>query len=179
MPNELKEILLEERKLYIPHIKSLKNIIMAKFTRCEEYQIFMFISALRQAEYYKSRNYLCYIWYLRKTNILAERCGYFISPGVLGKGVRLFHQGGVIINLHSVIGDGCLFHGDNCVGNNGIGNLCPVLGRRVELGIGAKVIGNVTLADDIKVGANSVVTRSFLEPGITIAGIPAEKIKDA
>jgi serine O-acetyltransferase len=47
----------------------------------------------------------------------------------------------------------------------------------VELGIGAKVIGGVTLADNIRVGANAVVTKSFLEPGITIAGVPAVKVK--
>ena len=91
--------------------------------------------------------------------------------------MRIFHGGNIIINLHSVIGDGCSFHGDNCIGNNGRDNLCPILGKRVELGVGAKVIGNVTLADDITVGANSVVTRSFLEPGITIAGVPARKIE--
>ena len=77
----------------------------------------------------------------------------------------------------SKIGDGCLFHGDNCVGNNGSDNNCPTLGNHVELGIGAKVIGGVTLADHIQVGANAVVTKSFTEPGITLAGIPAVKIK--
>lgn len=91
--------------------------------------------------------------------------------------MRLYHRGDIIINSVSVIGDGCLFHGDNCVGNNGVDNRCPVLGKNVELGIGAKVIGGVTLADGIRVGANAVVTRSFEEPGITIAGIPAVKVK--
>ena len=58
---------------------------------------------------------------------------------------------------------------------NGKDNLCPVLGKRVDVGIGAKIIGNVTIADDIKIGANAVVTKSFLEPGITLVGIPARK----
>lgn len=149
---------------------------MAKFTHCEEYQIFRFVCALRSAEYYESRNKLLYVFYLRRMNILGNMLGYFIPAGVLGKGVRLYHLGGIIINLHSRIGDGCLFHGDNCVGNNGSDNRCPVLGKGVELGVGAKVIGDVVLADGIQVGANAVVTKSFLEPGITIAGVPAKKI---
>lgn len=177
MNHELKQTLRAERALYIPHIKSLKNRIMAVYTHNEEYQIYRFICALRCAEFYKDKNKLLFAYYLRKSNIRGNRLGYFIAPGVLGRGVRLYHRGDIIINSVSVIGDGCLFHGDNCVGNNGIDNRCPVLGKNVELGIGAKVIGGVTLADGIRVGANAVVTRSFEEPGITIAGIPAVKVK--
>ena len=177
MNPKLKQVLREERALYISHIKTLKNKIMAVYTHNEEYLIYRFICALRCAEFYKDKNKLLFAYYLRKSNIRGNRLGYFIAPGVLGRGVRLYHRGDVIINSVSVIGDGCLFHGDNCVGNNGIDNRCPVLGKNVELGIGAKVIGGVTLADGIRVGANAVVTRSFDEPGITIAGIPAVKVK--
>lgn len=177
MKRELRETLLAEKALYIPHIKTLKNKVMAMYTHNEEYEIYCFICALRKAEYYKPTNKLLYTYYLRKSNIRGNRLGYFIAPGVLGKGVRLYHRGGIIINTQSTIGDGCLFHGDNCVGNNGTDNRCPVLGKNVELGLGAKVIGDVILADNIRVGANAVVTKSFTEPGITIAGVPAVRIK--
>ena len=175
MKKELKEIIEQERALYIPHIRSLKNRLAAVYTHNEEYEIFRFIRALRKAEFYKN-NKLLSVYYYRKSNIIGSRLGYFIAPGVLGKGARLYHRGDIIINSQSVIGEGCLFHGDNCVGNNGRDNECPVLGKRVELGIGAKVIGGVTLADDIKVGANAVVTKSFTEPGVTIVGVPARKV---
>lgn len=177
MKKSLNQILDKEKELYIPHIKSLKNRIMACFTHCEEYEIYKFICALRMAEYYKEKSKVKYVLYLRKANIRGERLGYFIAPGVLGEGVRIFHRGTIIINTNSIIGDGCLFHGNNCIGNNGSDNRCPRIGRKVELGIGAKVIGDVELADSIIVGANAVVTKSFLEPGITIAGIPAKRIK--
>ena len=39
-----------------------------------------------------------------------------------------------------------------------------------------KIIGNVKIADNIKIAAGAVVVNSFMEPGITIAGIPARKI---
>lgn len=177
MKHELKETLLKERLLYIPHIKTLKNRLMARYTHNEEYEIFRFICALRKAEHYKSSNKILFTYYLRESNIRGNRLGYFIAPGVLGRGVRLYHRGSIIINSQSQIGDGCLFHGDNCVGNNGVDNHCPVLGKGVELGVGAKVIGGISLADHIRVGANAVVTKSFTEPGITIAGVPAVKIK--
>lgn len=177
MNQTLKEILVGESALYIPHIKTLKNKLMAVYTHNEEYEIYRFVCALRKAEFYKMKNKLMYAYYLRKSNIRGNRLGYFIAPGVLGKGVRLYHRGGIIINSQSRIGDGCKFHGDNCVGNNGMDNNCPTLGKNVELGIGAKVIGGITLADGIRVGANAVVTKSFAEAGITIAGVPAVKVK--
>ena len=53
----------------------------------------------------------------------------------------------------------------------------PIIGNNVEVGFGAVIIGKVKIADGIKIGANSVVTKSFLEPNIKIAGVPAKKIK--
>lgn len=50
------------------------------------------------------------------------------------------------------------------------------IGNHCFLGMGAIILPGVTLADDCIVGAGSVVTRSFLEPGSVIAGNPAKKI---
>ncbi|MBT0889312.1 hypothetical protein KJR38_03095 [Streptococcus lutetiensis] len=52
----------------------------------------------------------------------------------------------------------------------------PVIGNNVDIGVGAKIIGNVTIADGIKIGANAVVNKSFYEEGITIVGVPARKV---
>ena len=177
MNRELKRIIDEERQIYIPHIKSVKNRLMGRFTHAEEYMIYRFICALRKAEYYQNRSKLLYVYWIRKANIRGESLGFSIPAGVLGKGVKIFHSGSIVINSFSTVGDGCLFHGENCIGNNGKDNKCPKLGKRVELGVGAKIIGDVVLADDIRIGANAVVTKSFLEPGITIAGIPAKRIR--
>ena len=52
----------------------------------------------------------------------------------------------------------------------------PTLGDNVTLGLGSIVQGNVTLADNITVGSGALVNKSFLEPGINLAGVPARKI---
>ena len=57
---------------------------MAKYTHNEEYEIYRFIVALRKAEFHQN-NKLLFAYYYRKSNILGERLGYFIAPGVLGK----------------------------------------------------------------------------------------------
>jgi serine O-acetyltransferase len=54
----------------------------------------------------------------------------------------------------------------------------PTIGDNVFIGPGARVLGDITIADGIVIGANSVVTKSFYETDITIAGVPARKISD-
>lgn len=88
----------------------------------------------------------------------------------------IFHYN-VVINAGSIIGVNCHLHGDNCIGNDGKTDECPRIGDNVSLGVGAKVIGNVTIANNIKIAAGAVVVHSFLEEGITIGGVPAKKIK--
>lgn len=176
MIKDILEIFRNEREIYLPHLQSLKNWIMAIYTHNEEYEIFRFVLYTRISELYFSKNKIIHLFFLRKSSIMGRKLNFFISPGGLGSKTHIYHQG-VVINKGSVIGEGCRFHGDNCVGNNGNSSECPSLGNRVEVGIGAKIIGDVTIADDIIIGANSVVTHDFLEPGITIAGIPAKRIK--
>ncbi len=184
MSKKLSEIIQKERDLYLPppSNKFSKAYLLVKFCHSENYEIFRWIKYLRKCEYYANNGKTIFSKILcllnsRKANILGNRLGFFISPNCLGQGVHIFHKGDIVINYRSIIGDGCKLHGDNCIGNNGTTTDCPILGKNVDVGIGAKIIGGVTIADDIKIGANAVVTKSFLEPGITIAGVPARKIK--
>ena len=52
------------------------------------------------------------------------------------------------------------------------------VGGGIYLGAGSKLLIGVNLADNIIVGANVVVTKSFNEPNIVLAGIPARKISE-
>lgn len=118
-----------------------------------------------------------YLWYIRKRNRLGNKIGLEISTELIGKGLKIYHFNNVV-NPGAIIGDNLHLHGCNVIGNAGPGDLrCPVIGNNVMLGAGAKVIGNVTIADNIKIGAGAVVVSSFTEPGITIGGVPARKLK--
>ena len=64
------------------------------------------------------------------------------------------------------------------IGATGGKNAAPVIGDHVFIGSGAKLIGDIQIADRICIGAGSVVVSSFTAPGITIAGVPARKISD-
>jgi len=42
-----------------------------------------------------------------------------------------------------------------------------------SIGQNAQILGGITIADGVKLGAGAVVTKSVVEPGVTVVGIPA------
>ena len=113
-------------------------------------------------------------------NHLGVFIGVEIPENVFGEGLIIHHNGSIVVNGSSKVGKNCQLHGDNCIGNVGKADSltdCPQIGNNVEIGVGAKVLGGITIADNIKIGANAVVTKSFDEKGITLVGIPAHKLE--
>lgn len=135
----------------------------------------------RKCDYYSFRNnlsgkVLAQVFRLLR-NYYGKKMNIEASTGNIGKGLLIYHSGGLIINSASVIGEDVHFHGANCVGNSGETNGgCPRIGNNVIIGVGAKIIGDIDIADGITIGAGAVVVKSFMEPNITIAGVPAKKI---
>lgn len=144
-----------------------------------------YLSFLRKQEYYmntangnKLKQYLA-LYYEGKKNRLGLRLGIEIGPNCFGKGLNLYHCGSIIVNPGVHAGEGCSLHGANCIGNNGLTQAVPTLGSHVDIGYGAVIIGDVTIADNVRIGANAVVNRSVTEPGCTVAGVPARIVKYA
>ncbi len=162
---ELKSILKYEKQLYIG---SFRNHIMMKFYNDERYLIWKYLVYLRNEEYYrKNKSFVCKIIaciYSSIKNRLGNKIDIKIIPYYAGKGINIHHKG-IIVNGY--LGEDCILHGKNCIGNNSMGKEgsldIPTLGNRVDIGIGANIIGGVHIADGIKVGANAVVTKSFSE----------------
>lgn len=132
---------------------------------------------LRKTEYYtntgkKLRAFL----YRARLMRFQNKTGIHMPVNICGKGMTIFHPIQMCINGNVTIGENCRIMPFVCLVNSDEDDLCPTIGDNVTLGIGCKVIGNVYIADGITVGAGAVVTKSFYEPGINIAGVPARKI---
>lgn len=112
----------------------------------------------------------------RKRNQLGVLLGFHIPAGCFGEGLLIYHSGSIVVNANAKIGKNCVLHGENCIGNNGVSDDAPVIGDNCDIGIGAKIIGGVKLGNNVKIGANAVVTKSFLEDDIVLVGVPARKI---
>lgn len=93
----------------------------------------------------------------------------------LGRRVRIWHHGGIWIGARSIGDDVHIRH------NTTFGILSrqdlngkPIIGNRVEVGLGSSILGPVTVGDDCVIGPNSVVIRD-LPPGSVVMGVPARQ----
>lgn len=161
-----------EKQLYFP---TKKEYLKSWITHEDNYLIWKYLYFLRREE--SAANKLTEYYWRRRKNDLGAKLGIIIYAGCCGKGLRIWHYGSTIISGDAIIGENCTFHGQACIGNDGISPNAPVLGNNVDVGIGAKIIGDITIADDVKIGAGAVVTRSCLEKGATLVGIPAKPVK--
>jgi serine O-acetyltransferase len=95
----------------------------------------------------------------------------------LGRRVVIEHQGAIVIHGNCSIGDDSIIRQGVTLGNRYLERPfdAPQLGKRVNVGAGAKIFGNVTIGDGANIGANAVVLCD-VPTGATAVGIPAKII---
>ena len=93
---------------------------------------------------------------------------------VIGRGVIVEHQGGIVVHGCTVIGDGCTIRQNCTLGIRDKSDLmaAPVLGNSVDIGAGAVILGRVMLGDGAVIGANAVVLCD-VPAGALAVGVPA------
>lgn len=144
--------------------------------------IWKFQRLLRKAEYYNNcKKSLIHKLYTRillfRLHRMSLHLGFSIPINVFGPGLCIAHRGTIVVNRDARVGENCRIHACTNIGSGrGSDLLAPKIGNSVYIGPGAKIFGNVEIADNIAIGANSVVNKSFYETGISIAGVPAKKI---
>lgn len=100
--------------------------------------------------------------------------GIEIHPGAtIGKGVFIDHGMGVVIGETAIVGDYCLIYQNVTLGGTGkqTGKRHPTLESNVVVGAGAKVLGNINIGNNVRVGAGSIVLRDVPDD-CTVVGIP-------
>ncbi len=92
----------------------------------------------------------------------------------IGCGLYIGHWGGVVVNPNVVIGENCNISHGVTMGEIKTGDKSgtPVIGSKVYIAPGAKILGGIKLGDGSAVGANSVVISDVPE-GVTVAGMPS------
>jgi len=94
----------------------------------------------------------------------------------LGRRFRIDHFGGIIISGDAVFGDDCVIRNGVTVGLRHTGvRGAPIIGNRVDIGAGAKILGPIHIGDDVAIGANAVVITDVPANSIAV-GIPARII---
>lgn len=92
---------------------------------------------------------------------------------VIGRRFRIDHFGGIVISGDAVFGDDCVIRNGVTVGLRHTGvRGAPIIGSRVDIGSGAKILGAIHIGDDVAIGANAVVLKDVPSGSIAV-GVPA------
>jgi serine O-acetyltransferase len=180
--DNLKEYLCSDNQWLPAH--GAKEKLIERMGYYPAFALRKYLRLLRKQEYYintargNRMKWLASMFYEGRKNRLGMRLGIEIGPNCFGKGLNIYH-GNLVINSDVRVGENCSLHGANCIGNNGLSTGVPKLGNNVDVGYGAIIIGDITVADNVKIGANAVVNCSVTEPGCTVVGVPARVVKRA
>jgi serine acetyltransferase len=93
----------------------------------------------------------------------------------VGPGLRLRHGFGLVVNPASRIGANVMLRQNVTLGNRKTRDDCPVIEDDVEIGVGAVVIGAVTVGRGVRIGPNAVVFRDVPEGAAVLS--PAGEIR--
>ncbi len=168
---ELNRILKAEEKIY--HRKWYYDL---PINMTEQQILYKHAKYLRKSEYTANTGKISRKWYLFRLLRIQTRYAMSIPLNVLEEGFEIVHLGSVIINAGAHIGKGVKLHPGVCIGANH--DKAPKLGNNIYIGPGAKIFGDIELADNIQVGANAVVTKSCNRSGAILAGVPAVDVSE-
>jgi serine O-acetyltransferase len=104
--------------------------------------------------------------------------GIEIHPGAqIGRRLFIDHGLGVVIGETSIVGDGVTLYQGVTLGGTGkeVGKRHPTLLDDVVVGSGAKILGNITVGRNCRIGAGSVVLRNVPDDS-TVVGVPGHII---
>lgn len=93
----------------------------------------------------------------------------------VGPGLRLRHGVGIVVNPASRIGAGVMLRQGVTLGNRKLPDDCPTIEDGVEIGVGAVVIGAVTVGAGARVGPNAVIFRDI--PAGAVVASPESVIR--
>lgn len=156
-------------------IKYLRSIKKRDPAARHFFQIILFYPGVHAFFWYK----IAHFFFQIKLKLIAEMISFIvrmmtqieIHPGALiGKRLFIDHGSGTVIGETTIIGDDCTIYQGVTLGSVILEKVKrhPTLGNRVIVGSGAKVIGNISIGDDAKIGAGAVVLNDVPPKGIAI-----------
>lgn len=91
----------------------------------------------------------------------------------IGKNFCIEHSGGIVVSGFAKFGDNCRIRNGVVIGLSRVSDPCaPVFGNNVDIGAGAKVLGNIRIGNNVCIGANAVVLQDVPDNCIAV-GVPA------
>lgn len=141
---------------------------------CGFLKLFIIYPEFRYQFFYRLRLHSSFLHILLKPLQLINPHNLYIHCSDVGEGLFIEHGFSTIIACKH-IGRNCWINQQVTIGYSDKTH-CPYIGDNVGIKAGAKVIGGVTIGDDVIIGANAVVVKDVPSHSI-VAGVPARVIK--
>jgi serine O-acetyltransferase len=94
----------------------------------------------------------------------------------IGKNFRIDHFSDIIVSGYAKFGDNCIIRNGVTVGLRHTAQpVAPRIGNNVDMGVGAKILGDISVGDNVVIGANAVVITD-VPPNSVAVGVPAKII---
>lgn len=168
----------------MPHMLSLiredvSNVMEHDPAAKSRLEVFLCYSGLHALWFYRLNH-----WLWNHNLFLAGRwlsqvarwlTGIEIHPGAkVGRRLFIDHGMGVVIGETAIVGDDVTLYQGVTLGGTGKeqGKRHPTLEDNVVVGSGAKILGNITIGKNCRIGAGSVVLRNVPDNS-TVVGVPA------
>jgi serine O-acetyltransferase len=106
---------------------------------------------------------------------MVKSFGFDIAPGAsIGSGLKIQHPVGIVIGASARIGDQYTIMQNVTIGERFVDyrsdGKCPIIGNNVVIGISAIIVGDITVGNDIRILANSIILASTPD-GRSISGL--------
>ena len=171
---DYKYYLTEDLKRY--HLRFVDRFIFS-----ENYLIVKYLRTLRRLEYLtnikkniiQKIEYSYVFWNYRR---LCFKTKMRIGINTCGPGLYIPHIGFLIVVVRSRVGKNCIITPGVVIGTKHAFDNVPIIGDNVEIALGAKVIGKVSIGNNVIIAPNSVVVKDIPD-NCVVSGIPAKIIK--
>ena len=91
----------------------------------------------------------------------------------IGRDFVIDHFGGIVVSGYAKFGDRCRIRSGCVVGLARLDDPCaPACGNDVDIGVGAKLLGRITIGNNVRIGANAVVVTDVPDNSVAV-GVPA------
>lgn len=156
----------------------------------DQWCIWRYIYHMRHCEYYLNARrgvksiYSIKAYYLRlmeayhclRLKRYGYKTGFQIPPNTCGAGLTIWHWGAIVINEKARLGENCTLYPGVLIGHKVPGEPAPQIGENCFIASGVKIIGAVTIGDNVTIAQNAVVTHD-VPNNVVVGGIPAKVIK--
>lgn len=155
------------------------NIARWRFWMALQHPTIYFARTLRRVEYFQNCRrgpFGRVIGSIYKVHfrLLSIYLGYTIPPNTCGPGLKLNHWGTIVISPEARIGSNARIN--VCVNIGLKDGLAPTIGDNVYIGPGAKLFGGINIGNNVQIGANAVVNKSFPD-NVSVVGVPARIVR--